>query len=278
MFSRKTMLIVGVIILVAVNLIVLSVSGKHHYPPYALGRVALTIIAPFQVTLTHTIHFTKSIWRHYFFLVSAARENENLKKSLSHLIQKNNEYHEIEIENDRLRKLFDFRQNIADEVLAAEVIGIDPSPWYRTIIIDKGKADGIKMGLPVIIPEGVVGQVIDSSERYSKILLIIDQNSAVDALVQRNRARGIIKGISSDQCTFKYVLRRHDIEMGDSVIASGLDGVFPKGLRIGYVTEKAEGNSGLFQEVSVMPFVDFEKLEEVFILLNPSNRNYSDDK
>jgi len=278
MFSRKTMMIVGVIILVAVNVIVLSVSGKHHYPPYTLGRVALTVIAPFQDALTHTIRFAKSIWGHYFFLVSAAKENENLKKSLSHVIQKNNEYHEIEISNDRLRELFDFRQNVADAVLAAEVVGIDPSPWYRAIIVDKGKADGVKRGLPVIIPEGVVGQIIDSSEHYSKVLLIIDQNSAVDALVQRNRARGIIKGISSDQCIFKYVLRRHDIEAGDSVIASGLDGVFPKGLRIGYVTEKAEGNSGLFQEVNITPFVDFEKLEEVLILINPSNRNFAEDK
>ncbi|MDP3284796.1 MAG: rod shape-determining protein MreC [Desulfobacterales bacterium] len=278
MFSRKTMMIVGVIILVAVNVIVLSVSGKHRYTPYTLGRVALTVLSPFQDALTHTIRFTKNIWKHYFFLVSASRENENLKKSLSHVMQKNNEYHEIEIANDRLRKLFDFRQNIADEVLAAEVIGIDPSPWYRTIIIDKGKADGVKRGLPVIIPEGVVGQVIDSSEHYSKVLLIIDQNSAVDALVQRNRARGIIKGISSDQCIFKYVLMRHDIEIGDSVIASGLDGVFPKGLRIGNVTEKAEENSGLFQEVSIRPFVDFEKLEEVLILINPSNLNFAEDK
>ena len=108
--------------------------------------------------------------------------------------------------------------------------------------------------------------------------MIIDQNSSVDALIQRSRARGIIKGMSSNQCIFKYVLRRHDIEIGDSVIASGLDGVFPKGLLIGYVTEKAEGNSGLFREVSVMPFVDFEKLEEVFILINPSNRIFTDDK
>ena len=278
MFSRKTMMIVGVIILVAVNVIVLSVSGKHHYTPYAFGRVVLTVIAPFQEAITHTTRFVKSIWGHYFFLVSAARENENLKKSLSHVIQKNNEYHEIEISNDRLRKLFDFRQNVADAVLAAEVVGIDPSPWYRAIIVDKGKADGVKRGLPVIMPEGVVGQIIDSSEHYSKVLLIIDQNSAVDAFVQRNRARGIIKGKSSDQCIFKYVLRRHDIETGDSVIASGLDGVFPKGLRIGYVIEKAEGNSGLFQEVSITPFVDFEKLEEVLILINPSNRNFAEDK
>ncbi|RPH52869.1 MAG: rod shape-determining protein MreC [Desulfobacteraceae bacterium] len=278
MFSRKTMMIVGVIILVAVNVIVLSVSGRHHYPPYTLERVALTITAPFQDALTHTIRFTKSIWRHYFLLVSTARENENLKKNLSDVMQRNREYIEVEISNDRLRKLFDFSQNIADEVIAAEVIGIDPSAWYRTIIIDKGRADGVKKGLPVIIPEGVVGQVINSSEHYSKVLLIIDQNSAVDALVQRNRARGIIKGISSDQCIFKYVLRRHDLETGDSVIASGLDGVFPKGLRIGYVAEKTDGNSGLFWEVRVTPFVDFEKLEEVLILLNPSIRVFTDDK
>lgn len=272
------MMIVGVIILVAVNVIVLSVSGRHRYSTNPLGRVALTLFAPFQDALTHTIRFTKDVWRHYFFLVSAARENENLKRDIGRITQKTNEYDEIKISNTRLRKLLDFSQNINDVVVAAEVIGIDPSPWYRTIIIDKGRDKGVVKGLPVIVPEGVVGQVIDSVEHYSKVLLITDQNSAVDSLIQRNRARGIIKGLSSDQCSFQYVLRRHDIEIGDSVVASGVDGVFPKGFRIGYVSERTEGHSGLFREISVTPYVDFEKIEEVLILMNTSKHNLAGDK
>lgn len=262
------MMIVCVIILVTVNIIVLSISSKHRYSQSSLGRISLIAISPFQNALTQTINFTKNVWRHYFFLVSAAKENESLKKKLGYILQKNNECHEAELSNIRLRNLVDFRQSSPAESIAAEVISIDPSPWCRTMVIDKGKASGVKTGLPVITPEGIVGQVIDAADRYSRILLIIDQDSAVDAIVQKNRARGIIKGESSDQCAFKYVMRRHKIEVGDSVISSGLDGVFPKGLPIGYIAKANRNGSGLFQEIKVMPYVDFRKLEEVLILIN----------
>ena len=90
--------------------------------------------------------------------------------------------------------------------------------------------------MAVVIPEGIAGQTTEVSAHYSKVLLIIDHNSAVDALVQRDRARGIIKGGSADQCIFKYVLRKHDVVVDDIVVSSGLDGVFPKGLSVGYVS------------------------------------------
>jgi len=120
-----------------------------------------------------------------------------------------------------------------------------------------------------VVPKGIAGQVTDVSANYSKVLLIIDHNSAVDALVQNDRARGIIQGDAAGQCLFKYVLRKHDIKIGDIVVSSGLDGVFPKGLAVGYVSAVVKPKSGIFQEVTVIPYVDFEKLEEVLIVLNP---------
>jgi len=266
MFSKKTVMIVGIIILVSVNIIFLSVSSKYRYTAYSSGRVVLNVIAPFQDVVTNTIRFAKNVWRHYFFLVSAARENDDLKKDLSRYIQKSNEYHEIELSNIRLRNLFDFRQSVAGQVVAAEVVGVDPSQWYRTIVINKGKSDGISKGMPVVIPEGIVGQVVDTGKHYSKVLLIIDQSSSVDALVQSNRARGIVKGISSDKCILKYVVRRHDIGVGDIIITSGFDGVFPKGLSIGCVEKISQSSSGLFHEIEITPYADFEKIEEVLIL------------
>ncbi len=262
------MIVVCVIILVTANIIVLSVSSKHRYPPSSLGRTALIIVSPFQKALTRTIDFTKNTWNHYFFLVSTEEENDRLKQKMGYLIQKNNEYREAVLSNIRLQSLFDFRQSIPYESIAAEVISVGPSLWYRTLVIDKGKTSGVKAGQPVITPEGIVGQVIDTADSYSKILLIIDQDSAVDAIVQKNRARGIVKGASSDQCIFKYVMRRHDIEVGDSVISSGLDGVFPKGLPVGFISNINRKNSGLFQEIKLTPHVDFRKLEEVLILIN----------
>ncbi len=266
MFSKKTVIIAGIIILVSVNILFLSVSSKYRYTDYSSGRVILNVIAPFQDVITNTMRFAKNVWRHYFFLVSAAKENDNLRKELSRYIQKSNEYNEIELSNIRLRNLFDFRQSVAGQVVAAEVIAVDPSRYYRTIVINKGKADGIRKGMPVVIPEGIVGQVIDTGNNYSRVLLIIDRNSAVDALVQGNRARGIVKGVSSDKCILKYVVRRHDIVPGDMILTSGFDGVFPKGFPVGFVEKISKGGSGLFHEIEITPYADFEKIEEVLIL------------
>jgi rod shape-determining protein MreC len=101
------------------------------------------------------------------------------------------------------------------------------------------------------------------------VLLLVDRNSAVDALVQRSRARGIIKGGGEEQCTFEYLLRKDDVKVDDIIISSGLDGVYPKGLSIGRVTHVDRPPAGVFQHVTVSPFVDFEKLEEVVVILPP---------
>jgi len=154
-----------------------------------------------------------------------------------------------------------------ERVLAAVVISKDPFLWFKSVIIDKGKADGIERGVPVVVPEGIAGLVTDVSYLYSKVLLIIDQNCAVDSLIQRTRVRGIIKG-KSDRCLFEYVLRKHGIIEGDTVISSGLDGIFPKGLRVGIVSEVTHMSPGIFQQITVTPYVDFQKLEEVLVILN----------
>jgi len=261
-------MVVGMFVLIAVNTIVLSVNKKNNYTSSDSGRVVIYFIAPFQEVVNRSIRFVRGIWTHYFFLVSVAKENDNLKQVLRNAVGKNNICNEIELSNLRLRALLNFQKTMTSPVLSAEVIGKDPSPWFKTIIIDKGKADGIKKGLPVVVPEGIAGQVTDVSYHFSKVLLIIDQNNAVDALVQRTRARGIITGESSGRCTFKYVLRKHDIKVGDTLISSGLDGVFPKGIRVGSVSEVVRRNSGIFQDVTVIPCVDFEKLEEVLVVLN----------
>lgn len=262
------LMIVGAVVLIAVNIIILSVTSRR-FPSYGLGRTVITIVAPFQEIVTDSVRFVKDIWRHYFFLVSAAKENDHIRRSLRHALEMGNRYNELNLSNNRLRELLNFKTSVSRPVTAAEVIGIDPSPWFKTIIIDKGKADGLEKGLPVVIPEGITGQVTDVADGYSKVLLIIDQNSAVDAIVQRTRARGIIKGESLGRCYFQYVLRKYDVKIGDAVVSSGLDGVFPKGLRIGHVSSVVRPSSGIFQEVTVTPYVDFETLEDVLILLNP---------
>ncbi|MDH3720925.1 MAG: rod shape-determining protein MreC [Desulfobacteraceae bacterium] len=271
-------MIIGVIVLIAVNIILLSVFNRTYISYYRPGRIAISLIAPFQKASTSSIRFVRDIWRHYFFVVNVAKENDNYQKALNKAFENNIQLKEFELSNSRLRNLLNFKKTITDRVLSAEVIGKDPSPWFKTVLIDKGENDGVETGMAVVVPKGIAGQVTDVSANYSKVLLIIDHNSAVDALVQNDRARGIIQGDAAGQCLFKYVLRKHDIKIGDIVVSSGLDGVFPKGLAVGYVSAVFKPKSGIFQDVTVSPYVDFEKLEEVLIVLNPKKQEFEPEQ
>jgi rod shape-determining protein MreC len=267
MFSKKTVIIGSIIVFIIINISLLSFV-RSRYGSFGLGRGAIIIIAPFQKAVATSTGFARNIWNHYFLVVSVAKENDRLRKALRYADAQKNQWREMEFANYRLRKILQFKKKVQNRVLAAEVTGRDPSFWFKAVMIDKGKFDGLKKGMPVIIPEGIAGHIAEVTSHYSKVLLIFDQNSAIDAFVQRTRARGIIKGETTGRCLLKYVLQKHDIRVGDIVVSSGLDGVFPKGLRIGYVSEVVKRTSGIFQEVKVTPYVDFDKLEEVLVILN----------
>ncbi len=272
MFPKKIVMIAGLILLIVAGIIFLSIAVRNPSLSSGAKKIAIAFLGPFQGSATQVVRSARNVWKHYFSLVSTAKENDRLKKELSLAVKHDNLYKETKLSNERLRKLLNFKKSKLDKVVAAEVISKDPSTWFKTIIIDKGEADNVSKGMPVVVHEGIAGQIVDTSPFYSKVLLIIDQNSAVDALVQRSRATGIIKGRSTGYCVFDYVLRKHDVHTGDIVVTSGLDGVYPKGLRIGHITEIVRRNSGMFQEVTVEPFVDFEKLEEVLIVLHSQEK------
>ncbi len=269
MFSKKTLIVVAVAILIVVNVLVLSISGNRRFSLTGPGGVMISIFGPFQEIASRSIWLIKDIWRHYFYLVSLARSYGALEKDLGEAQERNTRFTEIERANTRLRDLLDFQKQRPNQYLPAEIIGKDPSPWFKSVVIDKGSAEGVRKGLPVVISKGIVGMVTETWFHYSKVLLIIDQNSAVDALVQQSRARGMVRGKSADRCRLDYVLRKHEIAVGDTVISSGLDGVFPKGLRIGEVSEVIPADSGIFQEVIITPFVDFHRMEEVLVVIPP---------
>jgi len=135
-------------------------------------------------------------------------------------------------------------------------------------MIDKGASDGLSKGSPVLVSEGIVGQIINVSKNYSRVLLITDRNSAVDALVQNSRVRGIVKGNSEDNCSFVYALRKDEVTKGEMIVSSGLDQVFPKGLRIGRILNVTKVHSQLFQDITIETSVDFDKIEEVLVLID----------
>ncbi|MDY6906055.1 MAG: rod shape-determining protein MreC [Thermodesulfobacteriota bacterium] len=274
MFSRKMLVIAGVTGLLIVSIVSLTVTSRRSTYPVSGGSAGIFVVAPFQDILTSSARSLRDVWRHYFFLVSTAQQNGRLKQQVRRLEAENKQFSEIARSNKRLRELLNFHEALDMKTFAAEVVARDPSGWFETVIIDKGGTDGVTRSMPVVVPEGIVGQVVDVSPYYSKVLLIIDPNSAVDALCQRTRARGVVKGGAGGRCDYKYVLRKNDVRIGDVVISSGLDQIYPKGLRVGHVSGVIKRNAGIFQTVEVEPFVNFDKLEEVLVVLNATQYEF----
>ncbi len=256
-------------IFILLSLILLSLSiGRGQKWSFA-EKLAVEITAPFQKFFMGTISITGDIWRNYFFLVETRQENLLLKKKISLLKGENSRYQELLLANQRLQKLLNFQEstNGDEPLLPARVIGWDSSGLFKSITIDKGENDGLEINMPVVNSEGVIGRIVSASPNYAQVLLVTDQSSAVDGLVQRSRGRGMLKGAGSAECCFDYVIKTCDIKTGDTIVASGLGGIFPKGLYLGTVKKINDSPNKLFKDVIVAPAVDFSKLEEVLIIL-----------
>ncbi|NVL90236.1 MAG: rod shape-determining protein MreC [Desulfobacterales bacterium] len=267
MFSKRLVRILGVVLFVLINIVLLSISAKHTHRHTIIDRLVIAGVAPLQECVINTMRFCRNIWRHYFYLVEAREECDRIKGMIAKAEIEKSRYLESELACERLRELLEVKSEVSHRILPAQVVGLDPSGWFKTVIINKGTKEGVSKGMAVIAPGGIVGHVVGAYYRYAKVLLIIDRNSAIDALVQRTRSRGIVEGDTSENCRFKYIARKADIKIGDIVISSGLDGLFPKGLRVGAISEISVPPSGLFQEVRVRPFVDFTRLEELLVIL-----------
>ena len=233
-------------------------------------QVVIEITAPFQKLIKQTTKSTEELWLNYFRLVDVNHENTQLKNEIHVLKMANSRYRELLAAQERIEELLQFKQTINRPVLAAQVIGLDPTGWFKSVIIDKGKWAGLRIDMPVVNAFGVVGRVVSVSSNYAKVLLIIDQNSAVDCLVQRSRDRGMLKGLMSEICKLDYVAKSNDITMGDIVVTSGLGGVFPKGLPVGRILDVKEIAGELFKDIKIRTAVDFSKLEEVLVILEES--------
>lgn len=229
--------------------------------------VALEVVASVQNAIIRSGRAVEDFWRGYFYLVNLHEENQSLRRTLDRLTGRLGELREAETANARLRSLLNFKDQADYPIVGARVVSWSPNAWFKTLTLDRGSSDGIINGMPVVTDVGVVGRIVGVAPHYSKVLLIIDYNSSVDAMVQRSRVRGVFSGRSERLCSLKYVLKNDDIVGGDLLVTSGMDGVFPKGLTLGTVSRARKIGHDIFQEVEVVPAVDFAHLEEVLVLL-----------
>jgi rod shape-determining protein MreC len=232
-------------------------------------QIVIEIIAPIQKFVKETVTTTEDLWLKYFGLIDIRNENIRMKREIDALRAENNNYRELVSTHQRLQKLLQYKNtiNLPHDYVAAQVIGRDPVGWFESVIIDKGGKSGLKVNMPVVNAQGVVGRLVSVSSNYSKVLLIIDQNSAVDCIIQRSRDGGMVKGLSSKICILDHVVKNSDVVVGDTAVTSGLGRVFPKGLPVGDVVEVKNISGELFKDIKIRPVVDFSKLEELLIIL-----------
>ncbi len=224
--------------------------------------------AEVQRVMAAGVEGVRGAWSNYLDLRAVHDENEQLKQQLQGLQVRLQEERAQAQRGDRLAQLLDLRERAGVQTLAAEVIAGAAKPESKTVTIDKGASEGLSGDMAVLAATGVVGRIILPSPRAALVQLLIDHSAAVAALIERSRAQGLIVGAGTELLQMEYVPGTADVTIGDQVVTSGIDGIYPKGFVIGSV-EKVDRGPGTFHEILVRPAVDFTRLEEVLVVLTP---------
>jgi rod shape-determining protein MreC len=251
-------------LLLSLYLLTAGARGQMKYDP--IGPALLWLLRPLQVAAYAVTGWFKELGQSSLALTSLKNDNERLRKRLAELEAERSKLWEIEAANKRLQKLLDFRVKFPSGSITAAIIANSASTWFQSCLINKGSADNVHKGMAVVTPLGLVGQIVSVTAHTAKVLLITDANSGVDVLVQRTRGRGIVSGSLEGATVIKYVKRTEEIQEGDRLITSGVDGIFPKSIFVGTVGKVRKQQAGLFQHVEVIPAVRASQTEEVLVV------------
>ncbi|MCP5068910.1 MAG: rod shape-determining protein MreC [bacterium] len=233
----------------------------------ALPNSIFEIAAPLQKALASPVEWLGETWANYVALVDLRVENDILQARIAQIEEENLQFREALVASGHLDGIARMREGFEVPLLPAQVVGQDVSSWFQAILMDRGRRSEVLSGMPVVSDHGLVGVVTATSIHASRAMLLLDRRSAADAIVQRSRARGIVRGTGSGELEFVFMVRGDDVLPGDIVITSGFGGVYPKGVRIGQVTEVDTDRAELLHKARVTPAVDFGHLEQVFVML-----------
>jgi len=229
-------------------------------------------LGPLQSQTSRMIGSLQVFTGDYLILWTIRDDNKHLRSVIADYQQQLDQYREAYARNRYLENELKFKKEENFPSLTARVVGKDPSFWFQTLIVDRGKSDGVVEGMVARTSLGVVGQIIQVSDNYAKILLANAPSSAIDAMMQKNRVRGILKGAADKGYVLYYVLKNIDVVVGDRIVTAGIGGVFQSGIPLGTVSAVRSKRRGMFQEIEVAPIVDFGQLEMVFIDLSEKQK------
>ena len=260
---KSLVLLAGVILL---QVLLLAVQIKRDSQGRLIRVWTVGAVSPFERAGSYGFGWFRDIWRNYFALRSAKKDNDDLRHENDALKLQIAQLQGKAAEADRLAVLLNFRQSHTDvPMLGARVIAASAGSASQTIQLDRGERDGVRSNMGVITPDGVVGKVIETYPNTSRVLLLTDKDSGVGAKLADSGIQSPVGGIGEPLLTMKYVPNDDDVNLGERVITSGMDRIFPRDIPVGTVVEIKPGNP--FKQIRIKPAANLERLEEVLVLL-----------
>jgi rod shape-determining protein MreC len=256
-----------------VSLLLLTVQSRGGGTGRA-GELVAIVVTPVQSLLVKTHRGAVGFWTSYIEWKSVRRENPTVRAENEQLRVQAMQVMETREENARLRRLLVLRNRLPLATLAGEVIGREAGGWVRSLTVNRGRGDGIAQQTPVIVPDGLVGRVVQVHRGAAVIQLLNDPASTVGAMVQRTRTAGLVEGDAGGAVRFKFMARDGaSVAPGDLVVTSGLGTLFPKGLPVGRVIKVEDKGSALFHFAVLAPAVDFSRVEEVLLVTGQTTQD-----
>ena len=257
------------LILAAVLLMALQITGQLR----PIQGFIASITSPAQVGATGAADNTANAVDFLVDLRTMRQTSAELSQRNEDLLAENFALREVEQENQRLRQLLNFAQTrpsleLRGAQIVGRVIGQEANNFLESLIIDLGERHGIEVGMPVVTSQGMVGRISEVNTGTSKVLLITDANSSVNAILQSSRLNGIVRGAPGGNLLMDYLQQGAVLSVGEVVLTSGLGGNFPKGIPIGQVVQINQRDIDVFQQAVVQPTVDFSSLELVAVVTN----------
>ena len=234
--------------------------------PWSQNIFVQSLVYPFEYAWFWSKKGVTETIESYIALHRASEENMALRKDMEALKVRVLDYQEKTLEIDRLRELLDFSKQSEKRSVIAEVVDTSTNLTFSAVRISRGKRHGIKSGMPTLTSQGVVGKVIRTESYFSDVQLITDPNFSLDVVLQRTRVRGVLRGFSDGKCLLQLE-RGAEIRIGDTIVSSGIIGAFPKGLPVGHVVKITYASENVAQIITVEPWVDHRRVEEVTVLL-----------
>ena len=260
---KSIFLLAGVVLL---QILLLALQIKRDSEGRLIRVWTVGAFSPFERAGNHGIGHLRETWRHYFALQNASRENEQLRRENDDLKIRINQLQSKAIEADRLALLLNFHKSHESvPMLGARVIATSAGTASATIMLDRGSKDHIKKNMGVITPEGVVGKIVEVYDNTSEVLLLTDKDSGVGAMLGNSRVQSPVGGAGEPLLVMKYVANDDVVSVGERVVTSGMDKIFPRDLPIGTITDIKPGNP--FKSIRIRPSANLERLEEVIVLL-----------